>query len=118
MLMNWFVLRLVHATPARRPTAKEFKDKMFTFITFSSPHVGSASARDESPKHGFSDSHIVQGYFLKNISLFHLGLKDATFGNCLALAHLLCLRRCCNPGVGRNASRSSPWQMRMIPGRP
>lgn len=36
------------------PHLQEFKDKMFTFITFSSPHVG---------------------YFLKNISLFHLGLK-------------------------------------------
>lgn len=33
---------------------EDFKDKMFTLLTFSSPHVG---------------------YFLKNISLFHLGLK-------------------------------------------
>jgi len=36
------------------PLLQEYKDKMFTFLTFSSPHVG---------------------YFLKNISLFHLGLK-------------------------------------------
>jgi len=36
------------------PHLQDFRDKMFTILTFSSPHVG---------------------YFLKNISLFHLGLK-------------------------------------------
>eukprot|EP00933_Yihiella_yeosuensis_P070850 TRINITY_DN79002_c0_g1_i1.p1 TRINITY_DN79002_c0_g1~~TRINITY_DN79002_c0_g1_i1.p1 ORF type:complete len:843 (+),score=120.81 TRINITY_DN79002_c0_g1_i1:157-2685(+) len=36
------------------PLLHEYSDKMYTFLTFSSPHVG---------------------YFLKNISLFHLGLK-------------------------------------------
>eukprot|EP00931_Biecheleriopsis_adriatica_P005121 TRINITY_DN106678_c0_g1_i1.p1 TRINITY_DN106678_c0_g1~~TRINITY_DN106678_c0_g1_i1.p1 ORF type:complete len:843 (+),score=175.66 TRINITY_DN106678_c0_g1_i1:79-2607(+) len=36
------------------PLLQEYKDKMFTILTFSSPHVG---------------------YFLKNLSLFHLGLK-------------------------------------------
>ncbi|CAJ1415962.1 unnamed protein product, partial [Effrenium voratum] len=36
------------------PHLQDFKDKMFTILTFSSPHAG---------------------YFMKNISLFHLGLK-------------------------------------------
>lgn len=36
------------------PLLHEYSEKMFTLLTFSSPHVG---------------------YFLKNISLFHLGLK-------------------------------------------
>lgn len=41
-------------TRAALPLLHEYKSKMFTFLTFSSAHVG---------------------YFLKNISLFHVGLR-------------------------------------------